>query len=253
MAYTVDVIKNDENNLVKNIKMFLYGKSFIGKTKFASTFPDGLFVISTDGNTKSIDKEFARVLIQPTDFIPTSIPGKYQEVSGWLKFKEIVKDISINKGGQFDQFNTIVVDVVSHIYDYCRDYVLTKAGVEHESEIKAQGKSWKLIQSEFDPVLIEMSNWNKNVIFICHEKLDEKGIAFPNTISSVSTRLMSISEITGRLIMKPATPTNPKEVRELSVTSSYKQEGGNRFNVNHDIVEPTYEKLIETIKNSKRI
>lgn len=248
MAYNIEMIENNSETLVSNIKLFLYGKSYVGKTKFASTFPDGLLVISTDGNTKSIEKKFARALIRPTEYVETTIKGKYQEVSGWLKFKELVKDISINKDGEFNQVNTVVIDLISHIYDYCRDYVLTKAGVEHESEIKAQGKSWKLIQSEFDPVIREISNWNKNVIFICHEKENEKGIVFPNTINSVSTQLMSLVELTGRLVMKPATASNPNETRELSVTSSYKQDGGNRLKLNKDITEPTYDKLIEVIK-----
>lgn len=225
------VTNKKQENLTKHLKMFVYGASFSGKTTFASTFPKPL-LISTDGNFKHIDID-AAIITDEMDWQTTS--GVKIKKSGWDIFKDLVELLSKS------DYETIIVDVIKDIYDMCRNTVLKSQGVIHESEIKAQGKSWALIDTEFLPVLRKLMTLNKNVILITHEK-DRDGIMEPTTINSVTQKIQTYVDINARMIVKQV--PGQDSYRTLVVRATAGQAGGNRLGLVNQIVDPTYDKLI---------
>lgn len=233
-----------------HMKLFLYGKSFVGKTYFASTFPGDIIVASTDGNYKNLSKTVypIDILNEMDDELPN---GALRKVSGWLYFKELVRQLRDNP--QFEAINTVIVDLVKDIYDMCREYVLRREGVIHESEIKAQGKSWTLIDSEFVPVIRSLMTLPKHVVLIANE-IERDGKYVPDTIDSLTKKIVKYSDLCGRFYRTVPRPgQSDNGTRTLSCTSDFKQEGGNRFSIGTiEIANPTFDKLIETINNSPK-
>lgn len=226
------IVTNKKNeSLTKNLKIFLYGESFVGKTTFASSFPKPL-LISTDGNFKHIDID-AAIISDEMNWQTTS--GVTVKKSGWEVFKDLVEVLSNS------DYETIIVDVIKDIYDMCRNMVLRSQGVIHESEIKAQGKSWALIDTEFLPTLRKLMTLNKNVILITHEK-DREGKAVPTTIDSLTQKIQTYVDINARMIVKQV--PGQEAYRALMVRAQGGQAGGNRLGLVNQIIDPNYDKLV---------
>ena len=88
-----------------NLKIWLYGKPFSGKTKFATEF-EKPFVINTDGNAKLFTKD-------------------YKIVKNIDEFSETVKWFL--KGEH--EYKTLIIDVVEHVDDFVRQYYLDKFNI----------------------------------------------------------------------------------------------------------------------------
>lgn len=228
----------------KNIKMLLYSRQMLGKTTFAATFPKP-FIVSTDGNIKGledIDKEAQAVILN--DVVEhTTDSGRVIKRSGWEFFKEFVDDLIKD-----DEVETIVIDLIKDVYEIMTTYIKNKLGIIHESEDKRNGRIWNLYDSEFMPVLRKLTTCDKNVIFIAHEK-ERNGIMTPNIIESLTNKIQSYTDITARLVGE--TKTTGETKRTLQLTPKFGQFGGNRLGITSAIEDPTYEKLIEILKEEK--
>lgn len=234
----------------KNLKIFVYGKSFVGKTTFASTFPKEVFILSTDGNYTTLDEEVYAVTI-PNEFVTENAIGQKIKVSGWVAFKHYVNELASNPN--YDGFQTVIVDLIKDIYDMCRDHVLSREGATHESEVKGRGKVWDLLNDEFVPVIRTLMTLDKNVVVIANEK-ETEGYVVPDTINSLTIKLMKYSTLSGRIFRKPPKlgQTGDGEV-VLTCTSTFNQEGGNRLKIGSmEIESPTYQKLIDVINKVKK-
>lgn len=236
-------LKELKNNKTTNIKMLLFGESYIGKTTLASTFPKPL-IISTDGNVKGLDSinEDAEAIIINDYMDEVTDSGDMITKSGWETFKKIISNIDSLP------YETIVVDIIKDIHEFCRAKILKKIGVEHESEDNRMGRVWNMLDTEFLPVLRKLMTSNKNVVLITHTK-EKSGIIVPDLIDSLTKKLNKYADIGALLINEQDIGGNINKV--LISSPEIGKLTGNRLGINQRIEWPTYTKIIEEIERGK--
>ena len=112
--------------------IIIYGAPKIGKSTFASQFPNALFVATEPG---------------------LSHLEVYQvPVTGWVQFKHLCGIVAKDPL----HIETLVIDTIDILYLQCFDAVCKEAGVEHPSD-ESHGKVWSMVSSEFRRVLARLS------------------------------------------------------------------------------------------------
>jgi hypothetical protein len=89
-------------------------------------------------------------------------------ILSWDDLLNACKEIS--DGGH--PFRTIIIDTIDNAYKFCTDYVLKKAGKEHESDL-GYGKGYALINNEFQRVLNKLAFLPYGLFLISHAKETE--------------------------------------------------------------------------------
>lgn len=127
-------------------KIFLYGREKIGKSTFASQFPDAVFLMCEPG---------------------LNALNTYQvPIDSWPTFLEACAELAEHK----HQFRTIVIDIVDILYQHCSAHVLGEYQVQHESDLD-WGKGWKVVENEFSRVVSKLSVLGLGIILISHSEL----------------------------------------------------------------------------------
>jgi hypothetical protein len=150
-------------------KVLLYGQSGVGKTTFATKFPDPLFV-DTEGGTRNFD--VARV-------IPES----------WKDLEDIVKEVNAKP----DICGTLVIDSLDWAERLCIDAVLR----EHKrSSIETWdfGKGYVFVLDKIRPLMnvcSEIVEKGTNVVIICH--CQNKTIKLPEELGAYDMWTLKLS------------------------------------------------------------
>lgn len=137
-------------------KVWIYGTPFSGKSYFADTFPKP-FLINTDGNMQ---------FYKNADGV---------QVSTYNEFVKALENFDTKK------YDTLIIDVLDHIYDMCREKFLEEHGIEHESDLissgaNTYGKGWTLLREQFWYMISKIRNIDTNLVLISHDdEKEEKG------------------------------------------------------------------------------
>lgn len=210
-------------------KLWIYGTPFSGKSYFANTFPKA-FVINTDGNLQF-----------------------YKNADGVQvkNYEEFIKALS-----EFDseKYDTLIIDVLDHIYDMCREEFLNSNNIEHESDYEgtgAYGKGWTLLREQFWYMISKVRNIPTNVVLISHGvDKDVKGklgttktVSQPSTIpNNIISKMCGIFHFVGHCYRED-------DVRKISfetdITSPY---NGYRLSIKELIIGNTYEDFQNNIE-----
>lgn len=166
---------------MKHIKMMLYGEPGVGKSVFASKAPRPFF-ITTDGNYEWLEDFGAK-------------PEDHLQVYSW---NEAVKAFSES----YDNYDTIVVDLVEDLFKWCEQEYCTRSKLEHVSDV-GYGKGYDITRNEFFLEISKLIGKPKNIILLSHgitfETKDRRGV--PHTKHAPSSRLPDkvLDMIEGRL------------------------------------------------------
>ncbi len=131
-------------------KLWIYGEPFTGKSKFADSFPKP-FVISTDGNLQFYEN------------------AEGVEVHDYESFVQALLDFDGEK------YETLIIDVLDHTYDFAREKFLEKNGIEHESDfvqsggMQTYGKGYALLRDQFWYLISKFGGQADNVVTLSHE------------------------------------------------------------------------------------
>ena len=224
---------------VKNIRMFIYGEPYTGKTTFASYFPDPV-ILSTDGNYQLLDTPAVQL---------TSL-------ADWLK---TIEELESGK----HEFKTVIVDVVDQFFDIVRSEYLASKGKEHETDLNMKG--WELVRKPFKLLLYRLASLPLNVIFIGHSKVKTVTDRYRNETSyttyvlpeDVATYLTSLVTVTSYAVVEKVLDTDengdkvfvPKHQLYLnSMDDSIK--GGSRILFKKDKIDLDYDTFIEIFQDS---
>lgn len=131
---------------MKRIKMVIYGEPGVGKSVFASQAPKPFF-ITTDGNYEWLEDFGAK-------------PEAHKQVFNW---EEAKKAFSAN----YDNYETIVVDLTEDLFKWCEYEYCKRNGYEHVSDI-GFGKGYDITRNEFFIELSKLLNQDKHIILIMH-------------------------------------------------------------------------------------
>lgn len=128
--------------------IMLWGVPKSGKTTLASQFPGAMFLATEKGhNALSVFKV---------------------DVDCWETFLEGCKELAAGA----HEFKTIVIDTLDNLWQLCRQYMLTKLGIEHESDMP-YGRAYAMVQSEFERVITKLSLLPYGLVLISHADVQE--------------------------------------------------------------------------------
>ena len=242
-------------------KVLLYGDTGIGKTHFASKWPDPL-IISTDGNYVYTDLPAIPIsnwIAERKDFKS----DKEFEEAAKSSFVNVVEELVSKKGAGF---KTIIVDLIDDIHDRARDYILGEYDSVHESEIGSHGKGWDLVRTTLISKVRLIYSLPVNVILISHEAIKKRknriGLEYdyvmPNLHEKLARKLSGMGYALRAYWGEPISGTNAgKEVRLLSMSSKSDSFGVVRFSnaegtpIVVDDIELDYDILTETLRDIK--
>tara|TARA_R100001086_G_scaffold165744_1_gene89753 strand:- start:724 stop:1437 length:714 start_codon:yes stop_codon:yes gene_type:complete len=132
------------------------GEPGIGKSTFASQFPNALFAATEPG------LNFLEVYQAP--------------ITSWGKFKTLCKELS----GSPKHIETLIIDTIDILYLHCTNHHNSLAndgeGVEHASDNGKYGRGFGIINSDFRRVLsllplLRTNNGNPmGLVFVTHAK-----------------------------------------------------------------------------------
>lgn len=212
-------------------KVWVYGTPFSGKSYFADTFPKA-FVINTDGNYQFYKNSDGKVV------------GSYAEFISTLQ--------------SFDpkKYDTLIIDVVDHIYDLCREEFLINNDIEHESDFTsdgAWGKGWTLLREQFWYMISKVRNIDANVVLISHDSETEvkgklgtvKTVYKPATIPpKILAKMCGIFHFVGRCYRE-----DDKHYINFENDTTMPN-NGYRIPIKEFIIDNNYEALIKNIKEN---
>lgn len=216
----IDLLPKNERvqvNATKQIKGWIYGAPFSGKTTFLDSAPDPLN-LNTDGNVNNVTMQ--RVRIRDT------YEGRIKKFA-WEVFKETIEELE--KGSDF---KTVIVDLVEDTREMCRVYMYDKLSIQHESD-SGYGKGWDIIKTEYLSTMRRFFNLDYNLFIVSHEDISKEltrnsgeritKIA-PNIQEAIANKLAGMVDFVGRVVV------NDDGSRVLSFKSNEVIFGGGRLN-----------------------
>lgn len=218
---------------MNNIKMWLYGKPFSGKTKFATEFPDA-FVINTDGNAHLFTENVAMV---------KNLEEFRTQLNWFLEGKH--------------EYKTLIIDVVEHIYDFVRQYYLEKLDIDYEADA-GFGKAWIMMREGFWSIMNTISSSEYNVILISHEDEYEEKTKIGTMLTKyrpvlhekLHDRMCGIMKLVGRCY-KDEVVINGEPIKKYYVSfgSSANELSGVRIPLKKLKIDNSYEEFLINLGN----
>lgn len=135
----------------KKVKMVLYADPGVGKSTFAAKAPNP-FYLCTDGNFTWLD-------------LPEE---NHIQLSTWKQAKEVINDIVLKKP-QYNNFQTIVVDLIEDLYIWCEDEFCKREGIIHIGDYKSMGAGYSVVRKEFFAQISKLLSIDKHVILLTHQ------------------------------------------------------------------------------------
>lgn len=149
-SVVLPTVKSKPSQNLADFLIFIYGEKKIGKTTFASNFPNALHLFFEPGG-KGLETYAV-------------------EMSGWADFLKILELLATDAG---DPFENVVVDTVDLAYNMCFEFVCKREFMEHPSDNNDFGKSWGLIKKEFVDRMTALTKLGKGVVLLSHAKESE--------------------------------------------------------------------------------
>lgn len=219
-------------NATKQIKGWIYGAPFSGKTTFLDQAPDPLN-LNTDGNTNYVTMQ--RVRIRDT------YEGRIKKF-GWEIFKEMIDELE--KGSDF---KTVIVDLVEDTREMCRVYMYDKLNIQHESD-SGYGKGWDIIKTEYLSTMRRFMNLDYNIFLVSHEDVSKEltrnsgeritKIA-PNIQEAIANKLAGMVDFVGRVVVKD------DDSRVLTFKTNEVIFGGGRLNFGVNEIPLEWDELMK--------
>lgn len=143
MAVALPTEPSKPNTDLSTKTTLVYGAPKIGKSDFASHFPNALFLECEPGlNELEVYK------------IPT------------YTWEDFLGACSLVASGEH-RFKTIVIDTVDNAFAMCSSHICAKHRVEYEGDL-AHGKGWAFVKNEWHRVLTRLASLPYGLILISH-------------------------------------------------------------------------------------
>ena len=180
-----------------NIKVWIYGAPFSGKTTFACGAPNH-YVLSTDGNAQYTTDSFKLIADEV-------------KVDGRLTRRKLAWDVLKDEIARLERehtYDTIVLDLVEDTYEMARLYMYEKLGITHESDDSF--RAWDKVRTEYLSTMRRLINLPYNIILLSHEdtskdltkRTGENITAIkPNITDKVANKLAGMVALVGRAVV----------------------------------------------------
>ena len=148
-------------------------------------------------------------------------------------------------------FETIVVDLIEDMYEYCRQYIYKEMGITHESDDSF--RAWDKVRTEFLTVIKKLMNLDyENIIIISHEDVsrditkrtgDKITAIKPNINDKTALKLAGMVDVVIRAVAED-------DVYKLTFKSDEVVFGGGRIKLNVKEIPNNYKALINVLEGA---
>lgn len=168
--------KSKPKNHIRDYLTLLYAPEKWGKTSFANEFDDaGLLPFEIGykllSNIRPICPKTMKVQEKADDGErkKQTFPSDYEGIPDWKWFVKNVVDKFEQAvlAGQRLPIKTLIVDTADRAAKMCKDFVLAREGLAHESDLE-WGKGFDYIKEEFDKQMSRLTRLGLGVIFLSH-------------------------------------------------------------------------------------
>lgn len=233
--------KRQSIGTTKNMKGWIYGCPFSGKTTFLDKSPDPLN-LNTDGNTKYVTMQ--RVYIKDEVTVTGRITNRK---FAWEVFKETIDELE--KGSDF---KTIIVDLVEDTREMCRLYMFDKLNIQHESD-SGYGKGWDIVKTEYLSTMRRLLNLDYNIFLVSHEDVskdltkrsgEKVTRIMPNIQEGIANKLAGMVDFVARVVI------NEDGSRVLSFKHNEITFGGGRLGIKETTIPLEWDELVKVYENA---
>ena len=221
-------------------KIWIYGAPFSGKTTFVDKAPNPIN-LNTDGNIKYVTMPYVairdEVVVEGRQTITTL---------AWQKFKDTIAELQ-----KYDNdFETIILDLLEDLYEYCRLFMYEQLGITHESDDSF--RAWDKVRTEFLSTIKKLLNLDYNIVLISHEDTskdimkkggDKITSIKPNINDKVANKISGMVDVVGRVIADG-------DIRTLSFKTDEVVFGGGRLNLDKKDIPLDWEDLMKVYGES---
>jgi len=148
--------KTPPSNNINEYTYLIYGEPKVGKTTFASNFPNAIFAATEAGH------RFVEVY--------------KQDIRNWDDFKQLARDLIKEE----HEFKTLVVDTVDNLYTMAAKSVCMEMGISHQSDADF-GKAYDRIKQQLMDIITALTQRGMGMVFLSH--VDTREITHHRNVS----------------------------------------------------------------------
>ena len=233
----IDIFKIQPHQVSRDLRgysVFLYGGWKTGKTTIAAKFPKALLL--------AFEKGYA------------AIPGVMAlPLESWADFKRTLRQLKDPKAQEM--YETIVVDTADIAYDLCTKYVCANNQADSVSDIP-YGKGYGMIEKEFDEALRSIVQMNYGLVIISHDTdkvfTDESKQQYNKIVPTLDKRANNICARMCDIIgySRSVEDASGNLVTKLFMRGTPRYEAGSRFKYTPDVIDFTYQNLVNAIADA---
>jgi len=151
--YGVDLQEHEGFFDLDEVKMLVYGESGSGKTVFASTWPDVVF-LDIDRGMSSITRRVSRIPIVSS--------------SGQTPWDSLVRSVNFLENMQLHKFKTTVIDSLNEMQTIAMDHVIQRfPNIRRPYDELASQSDYGKMLDDFDKLVRRLKALPMHVVFIC--------------------------------------------------------------------------------------
>jgi len=155
----------------RGLKIGIYGNFATGKTHFALTAPEPIYVIDTEMGASPLAYQFTGKYIKVLDVA---------EKDGSKSFRKFEKAIDLIE--KQEKIGTIVIDSVSDLWDYCQEYAKVNIFKIKPQDRLAQQWDWGIINKLYLSLILRLIKLDCNLIVTAREQEIYAGAGQPTNM-----------------------------------------------------------------------
>ena len=219
---------------LRGYSVFLYGGWKTGKTTIAAKFPKALLL--------AFEKGYA------------AIPGVMAlPINSWSDFKRVLRQLKEPQAQEM--YETIIIDTADIAYDLCTRYICVNNDADSVSDIP-YGKGYGMIEKEFDEALRSIVQLNFGLVIISHDTdkvfTDESKQQYNKIVPTLDKRANNICARLCDIIgySRSVEDESGALVTKLFMRGTPRYEAGSRFKYTPDVIDFTYQNLVNAIADA---
>ena len=219
---------------LRGYSVFLYGGWKTGKTTIAAKFPKALLL--------AFEKGYA------------AIPGVMAlPINSWSDFKRVLRQLKEPQAQAM--YETIIIDTADIAYDLCTKYICANNNADSVSDIP-YGKGYGMIEKEFDEALRSIVQLNFGLVIISHDTdkvfTDESKQQYNKIVPTLDKRANNICARLCDIIgySRSVEDESGALVTKLFMRGTPRYEAGSRFKYTPDVIDFTYQNLVNAIADA---
>ena len=234
---TIDIFAVQPHQVSRDLRgysVFLYGGWKTGKTTIAAKFPKALLL--------AFEKGYA------------AIPGVMAlPINSWSDFKRVLRQLKEPQAQEM--YETIIIDTADIAYDLCTKYICANNNADSVSDIP-YGKGYGMIEKEFDEALRSIVQLNFGLVIISHDTdkvfTDESKQQYNKIVPTLDKRANNICARLCDIIgySRSVEDAEGNLVTKLFMRGTPRYEAGSRFKYTPDVIDFTYQNLVNAIADA---